>query len=363
MRFSRRPRVSSVLTAYFMWSWSALLASAAWWLLTVPPMTERYENTSARGAKVYCDSLRYLKPYQHQRCLRQPTLMAIISDGIKSGIRECQYQFRNSKWNCSTYPGPPGRHAFHPILKARGREKAFVYAILSAAVSYEITRACSNGAMLSECGCAKINPHDRKRGGNFVWGGCTDDVKIGDEVSRSFLDGDIVTAKTMKKQLRKHNSEAGRMVVTSNMRKVCKCHGITGSCAQTVCWRSMPTLRFISHRIKQRFDGSVQARIRKGILRPRNKKHKNPTALDLVYAKPSQTNFCEPNLKRGSYGTRGRVCNESSIANDHCGIMCCDRGYHVETFMRPYGCNCVFEWCCQVKCQECRERVTLSYCS
>uniref|UniRef100_H2ZHF3 Protein Wnt n=1 Tax=Ciona savignyi TaxID=51511 RepID=H2ZHF3_CIOSA len=243
MRLTSRSRIS-FLAAYFLWSWSALLASAAWWLLTVSPMSERYENTSDQGAKLYCDSLRYLKPHQYQRCLRQPALMAKISDGVKSGIRECQYQFRNSKWNCSIYPGPPRKHAFEPILKARGREKAFVYAILSAAVSYEITRACSNEALPTECGCAKINMHRR-----FLWGGCSDDVKFGDEVSRSFLDGDLDSPKSMKKKLRQHNSEAGRSVVTNNMRRICKCHGITASCAQTVCWRSMPTLRYISDTI------------------------------------------------------------------------------------------------------------------
>uniref|UniRef100_H2ZHF4 Protein Wnt n=1 Tax=Ciona savignyi TaxID=51511 RepID=H2ZHF4_CIOSA len=329
-------------------------------LLTVSPMSERYENTSDQGAKLYCDSLRYLKPHQYQRCLRQPALMAKISDGVKSGIRECQYQFRNSKWNCSIYPGPPRKHAFEPILKARGREKAFVYAILSAAVSYEITRACSNEALPTECGCAKINMHRQR----FLWGGCSDDVKFGDEVSRSFLDGDLDSPKSMKKKLRQHNSEAGRSVVTNNMRRICKCHGITASCAQTVCWRSMPTLRYISDTIKQRYDGAVQAkRIRKGGLKAKNKRHNNPTPRDLVYAKPSQTDFCEENLKRGSFGTRGRVCNDSNIAaTDHCALMCCDRGYRTETFMRPYGCNCVFKWCCQVKCEECRKRVTQSYC-
>jgi len=39
---------------------------------------------------------------QVQACRDNPESLMCISDGARHGIQECQYQFRNERWNCTT---------------------------------------------------------------------------------------------------------------------------------------------------------------------------------------------------------------------------------------------------------------------
>lgn len=59
-------------------------------------------TTSAHG-KVHlkqCDLLR-LSRKQKRLCRREPGLAETLRDAIRLGVVECQYQFRNERWNCS----------------------------------------------------------------------------------------------------------------------------------------------------------------------------------------------------------------------------------------------------------------------
>ena len=145
---------------------------------------------------------------------------------------------------------------------------------------------------------------------------------------------------------------------------VCKCHGLSGACTQTVCWKTMPPLRAVSHYLKEQYDGAilVKAKRRKKKFRPKLANHKKPTSSDLIYSQKSRTDFCNKNLKLGSYGTQGRICNATSRGNDGCSVMCCDRPKQTRQVLRTYDCNCTFEWCCKLNCQTCSEMVSESRC-
>lgn len=43
-----------------------------------------------------------LGEYQQQLCRENPDVMVSIGKGAKLGVDECQTQFKNEMWNCST---------------------------------------------------------------------------------------------------------------------------------------------------------------------------------------------------------------------------------------------------------------------
>lgn len=146
--------------------------------------------------------------------------------------------------------------------------------------------------------------------------------------------------------------------------KQCKCHGLSGTCSQHICWKAMPSRTEIGFKLKDMYEKSVRVK--------KNKNGKKLKAVDisdrdkvehsLVYESKS-VNFCERNLKKGSYGTSGRVCN----ATDHtskfgCNIMCCNRGFYTRSRLAESSCNCSFTWCCKVECEKCLSGVTESFC-
>ena len=63
-------------------------------LLNVPSAFNGEEIQNATSAKTYCNSLQFLDEFQAEFCIQHPTLMHHISNGVKLGIRECQFQFR-----------------------------------------------------------------------------------------------------------------------------------------------------------------------------------------------------------------------------------------------------------------------------
>lgn len=54
------------------------------------------------GAQPVCSQLPGLSPGQRKLCQLYQEHMSYIGEGAKTGIRECQHQFRQRRWNCST---------------------------------------------------------------------------------------------------------------------------------------------------------------------------------------------------------------------------------------------------------------------
>jgi wingless-type MMTV integration site family protein 5 len=103
--------------------------------------------------------------------------------GASKGIEECQNQFQDRHWNCSivrdgTVFGPVlyhGKFCFYSNKKLRlisfiaNRETAFAHAMLSAGVTYAVSRACKQG-LLKSCSCSRTaRPKNLPR--DWAWGG------------------------------------------------------------------------------------------------------------------------------------------------------------------------------------------------
>ncbi|XP_071481174.1 protein Wnt-4-like [Diadema antillarum] len=307
-----------------------------------------------------CDDLPGLVNKQIQICKRNLEVMDSVSRGANLAIQECQAQFANRRWNCSTVD----ESVFGHVLDNGTREAAFVSAISSAGVAHAVTSGCSSGE-LEKCGC------DRTVDGNsadgFVWAGCSDNVAYGVQFSQIFVDARERKARVSmgRKLMNLHNNEAGRRTIESNMRTECKCHGVSGSCEMKTCWKSMPPFRSIGLVLKEKFDGATEVRLRRigsrRQLAPVNPDFKPHTSSDLVYLVQSP-DFCEEDLKLGSLGTHGRRCNKTSKAIDGCELMCCGRGFntHIEEVVER--CSCKFHWCCYVKCRNCHRTVEVHTC-
>ena len=67
------------------------------------------------GTKSMCISLTGLSLGQQKLCTLYHDHMQSIGRGAQMGIRECQFQFRNRRWNCTTIQGDSS--VFGPVLE------------------------------------------------------------------------------------------------------------------------------------------------------------------------------------------------------------------------------------------------------
>lgn len=83
------------------------------------------------------------------------------------------------------------------------------------------------------------------------------------------------------------------------MQRVCKCHGMSGSCSVRVCWRRLPAIRLVGEALGAQYDGAslvklVEREGRPWKLRPKDPDHKKLIKADLVYFDDSP-DYCERN--------------------------------------------------------------------
>nr|CAD7268405.1 unnamed protein product [Timema shepardi] len=150
-----------------------------------------------------------------------------------------------------------------------------------------------------------------------------------------------------------------RQSIRSLMQRVCKCHGMSGSCSVRVCWRKLPQFRQVGDSLAARFEGASHVKVvekkRRRIkkLRAVSRDLKQPNKTDLVFLEESP-DYCERNETLGILGTRGRLCNRTSLGLDGCRLLCCGRGYQTRVRDVEEKCRCRFVWCCNVVCERCR---------
>nr|AXP07341.1 wingless-type secreted protein 8 [Eucidaris tribuloides] len=293
-----------------------------------------------------------------------------VSAGMNRAIEECKYQFRWDRWNC------PEASLSSPNQNTR--EMSFVHSIASAGVMYSLTKNCSQGAF-DKCSCD--DSHIGEPGGEgWTWGGCSDNVRFGERMSKLFVDaaeksqgGDSV--------MNLHNNEAGRKAVKQTLQKTCKCHGVSGSCSLQTCWNQLANFRVVGDQLKKKYLDAIRVDFVSGRLIEGNRAEDGVddeisaslNKRDLVYLQRSP-DYCRPNETIGTTGTDGRECVMSSNAEAagetsrwakrSCTRLCrgCDMGIKRTQVVVTSSCNCNFVWCCSVKCDTCRRVVTRYTC-
>ncbi|XP_055938520.1 protein Wnt-5b-like [Argiope bruennichi] len=316
------------------------------------------------GAQPLCSRLSGLSRGQTKLCYLYQDHMGHVARGARLGIHECQWQFKNRRWNCSTVDDSS---VFGPVLNIGSREAAFAHAIAAAGVVHTVSRGCRDG-QLSNCGCSRaMRPKNLHR--DWIWGGCGDNIEYGYRFTEGFVDvreREVNHPRGSREQGRKlmnlHNNEAGRRAVIRKVRVTCKCHGVSGSCSLVTCWQQLAPFREVGDYLKDKYDGATEVKINhRGKLQIRNPRYNLPTAEDLVYIDESP-DYCVPNEKTGSWGTEGRICNRTSESTDGCNLMCCGRGYNTHKTTIKERCKCKFHWCCYVECKTCHYILDIQSC-
>ncbi|KAJ8887842.1 hypothetical protein PR048_014060 [Dryococelus australis] len=62
-----------------------------------------HEDPVVLEARAVCGSLPGLVAHQVSICMHNPGSIRPVAMGARRGIRECQQQFVNERWNCTTH--------------------------------------------------------------------------------------------------------------------------------------------------------------------------------------------------------------------------------------------------------------------
>ncbi|VDK17959.1 unnamed protein product [Anisakis simplex] len=267
-----------------------------------------------RSDGIACGLLPGLTRRQRTVCSRHPSAVRYVIDGLNAAAHECQLQFSDQRWNCSaTHTG-----FALPQLKIASRETAFVFALSSGAVSHALARACSRGH-IADCGCGPIPTQQPTK--QFIWAGCSDNVRFANSFGRRFMDAvDLHHSDDARSLMNLHNNRAGRKLLANNLKRECKCHGVSGSCVTRTCWRAVPKLEHFATILKKKYlhasqvtvapEGkSLVLRVEKNVGRTGRylRKRRSAARTELVYLDESP-DYCKEDPTNEVFSPRGREC-------------------------------------------------------
>ena len=156
-------------------------------------------------------------------------------------------------------------------------------------------------------------------------------------------------------------------VVRVSLKKVCKCHGVTGSCNLKTCWQQLATFDVIGTALKEKYRTAVQVLFKDNKLQEldNRNRYKLVTRKDkmLVYL-DSSPDYCLRNTTAGSPGMLGRSCRSDLVSTEQCRSLCnsCNLRHRTVEHFKQVKCRCKFVWCCDVKCKLCTEKYSFTTC-
>ncbi|CAB4062710.1 WNT8 [Lepeophtheirus salmonis] len=315
-------------------------------------------------------------------------LTELASTGAIIGVKECEHQFRFETWNC---PRNSFASSMSSNVERRSRKKLgplAVWKIVAVIPSTQSQSKAGNGAAVVII------------------------FSFGEKISKLFLDN-TEPGTSLKSLTNLHNIKAGRIAVQRTMKRLCKCHGVSGSCTAQTCWKQLSEFRSVGDHLKKMYkkatrihadhelvdDSSNQLSNRVGssdstsdqisnsglgsvsmilVSGGRNRRRrvtekkngivpglnaKKVKNKELVYLQDSP-DYCRRNPITGANGVLGRTCStepdkpESRIKVRDCKKMCLHCGYKIQrSVVEVYtSCKCRFQWCCNVTCQTCKKK-------
>lgn len=167
--------------------------------------------------------------------------------------------------------------------------------------------------------------------------------------------------------------------VKATMKRICRCHGMSESCAMQTCWMQLAEFREVGNYLKVKHDQARKLEMDKRRMRAGNSADNRGGAIadafnsiarsELIYLEDSP-DYCAKNLSLGLHGTEGREClqsgnNLSQWEKHSCRRLCHECGLRVEEIRTEIvsSCNCKFHWCCTVKCENCTQIIVKYVCA
>ena len=159
-------------------------------------------------------------------------------------------------------------------------------------------------------------------------------------------------------------------VVRANLKKHCKCHGVTGSCNLKTCWKQLAPFEVVGSSLKQKYRSAVPVSFLNNKLQQRDNSNRyrlhtvNRKDKKLVYL-VSSPDYCVRNATAGSLGMLGRTCRSDVVSTDKCRSLCnaCNLRHRTVELYKQVKCRCKFVWCCTVKCKLCAVKYSLTTCT
>ena len=155
-------------------------------------------------------------------------------------------------------------------------------------------------------------------------------------------------------------------VVRAKFRKVCRCHGVTGSCNMKTCWKELAPFNVVGQELKRIYHSAVRVTF------VNNKLHKRHNDLDRLVTKKekklvyldSSPNYCVRNMTAGSPGMRGRTWESDIVSVEKSRSLCnsCNLRNRTVEHQKQVKCKCKFVWCCTVKCDLCTVKYSRTAC-
>ena len=295
-------------------------------------------------------------------------LSASLTAASALAAQECATKFRGEIWNCPAV-------AFQRLTEmADSREAAVVQAMASAAIIHIVARNCSAG-QLEGCGCGK-NAAAASAAEDWEWGGCSDNLDYGSRVAERHI-------AVPESLVARHNHATGRVAVRRSQNRVCKCHGVSGSCSLQTCWTKSNDFAEVGRYLHRQYKKAVKVEaLPSGLYRaddaePNRVHSRNLKALvndrvrkrKLVYTSASP-NYCLANPLLAFPGVLGRACTVEATAENPaaeiktCSDACTACGLTPALVEEEVEvtCKCKFEWCCDVQCQKCKGTRTTVKC-
>lgn len=337
---------------------------------------EHIEKLANQGKITEQDTIRKLKAltlcrigsltkHQQKLCTKFPLEVMAAFRGFHEAVNECRHQFRNERWNCSSLVnmGTNVQPLLTPIMRRGFKEVAFVHALVAAAVAKSVTVDCARGLITS---CDRLlSLRQQSKAGSLHVKGYDAFIQYGLRFSVKFLNS-REDGNDFQGVVNKHNLKTGRLTLINNLKALCKCHGVSGSCSLKSCVNTMPGLRHIATVLKELYKKARkivavnEKRHGTAIVRALNGENP-PSTHDLIYMENSPT-FCDRGDSLGITGVIGRICSRNTTQDNSCEVLCCGRGYNTKRLQAETQCRCVFKWCCSVQCKTCSSEKWITSC-